>query len=80
MKSHLRIAAILLGSFAVAPQSFASTNDANEPSRIMRNHTLGQIDAMEPAFESVEMCIDESARYDDPIHGRLDKWRRSSTG
>lgn len=68
MKSHLRIAAVaLLSSFAVAPQSFAATNDANEHSRMVQNDNVPPIDVTEAGRESVEMCIDESARYDEPL-------------
>ncbi len=72
MKSHLRVAAIvLLCSVVAAPLSFASTNGANEPSRIIENHTFAPIVVMEPDIESPDMCVDESARYDDPY---TDAW------
>lgn len=68
MKCHFRIAAVILFSlFAVAPRTFASTNDGTQPSRMIQNHNVAPIDVMESRLESQQMCIDESADYDEPF-------------
>jgi hypothetical protein len=68
MKSDLRIVAVILfSSFAVAPQSFALSNDGNQFSRMIQDHHVAPIDVMERRLESPEMCVDESVRYDEPF-------------